>query len=164
MVARLCVYKNSIGSSMVRMWQVRCSLMQSRRAASIDDFPAPRAPVTSTMRSPSFATSPRCAGSPSQAKSGIVPGMTLITTAQLPRCRNTFTRKRATPGRPKETSHEPCSCSMVIARLFCPIRSEAKRLVSSALSTSSPGARTATSCPDTSICGGRPGEKISWLI
>ena len=41
--------RNSIGSSMVMMWQAFSSLILFKIAASVDDLPLPVGPVTSTM-------------------------------------------------------------------------------------------------------------------
>src|SRR5947209_19654167 len=106
MVADLWLCRNSMGSSMVMMWQVCCSLILSSRVARVDDLPDPRAPVTSTMPSRRLAISPNCGGRPKEAKLGRVVGMMRITTAQLPRGIKTLTRKRANPGRPNEISHD----------------------------------------------------------
>ncbi len=45
---RLCVCRNSIGSSMVTMWSDRVSLISSMIAASVVDLPEPVGPVTRT--------------------------------------------------------------------------------------------------------------------
>ena len=120
---------------MVMMWQVCFSLMRSSRAASVEDFPDPRGPVTRTMPSRRLAISPSCGGKPRAENSGIVVGITRMTTAQLPRWIKILTRKRASPGKPKEISQEPCSRSMLMACLLSPMRSEAMRRVSSAVSS-----------------------------
>ena len=67
--------------------------------------------------------------------------------AQLPRWMKIFTRKRASPGRPNEMSQEPCSRNMLMACLLSPMRSEAMRRVSSAVSNRRPGPSTGMSCP-----------------
>ena len=61
-------------------------------------FPRPTAPVTITMPSRRLAISPSCGGRPRADNSGIVVGMTRMTTAQLPRWMKILTRKRAIPG------------------------------------------------------------------
>ena len=84
---------------MVRMWYALVSLMRSRIAARVEDFPEPVGPVTSTMPFFMSAMWASSYGSFSSSKVGMLLGMTRITMAWLPRCTKTFTRKRAVPGR-----------------------------------------------------------------
>jgi len=64
-----------------------------------DDLPDPVGPVTSTtpLRNSTICFS--SSGRFSTAKSGMLPGITRITIAQLPRCINTFTGKRDDPAK-----------------------------------------------------------------
>ncbi len=97
-VAFLCPWTNSIGSSIVTMWTACVSLIRSTMAASVDDFPEPVGPVTSTMPFFSPVMSRRAGGSFSSSNVGTRTGMTLITMAWLPRWKKTLTRKREKPG------------------------------------------------------------------
>src|ERR1041385_3208075 len=74
-----------------------------------------------------------------------------------------FTRNRPWCGNEYDRSAEPCSFKVSYACLFWPSRSPTIRAVSSAVSFGNSGIGTATSLPDTSTCGGRPGEIIRSL-
>src|SRR5215469_4720900 len=137
--------------------------MQSSSAATVELLPEEVGPVTSTIPLRRLATSARCEGRCREAKSGIVVGITRITMAQLPRWMKALTRNRASPGKPYEMSHDPCSRSVLIACLLLPIRSAAIRRVSSAVRVVTPATCTLVNCPYTSTWGGRPGEKIRSL-
>ena len=84
---------------MVMMWQACSSLILLTNAASVEDFPLPVGPVTSTIPGRKSAASANCAGRFSDLKSGTLLGITRITIAQLPRCVKIFTRNRETLGR-----------------------------------------------------------------
>src|SRR5580698_700518 len=131
-------------------------------AASVDDLPEPVGPVTRTipLRRPTILPSSK--GRFSDSKSGTLPGITRITTAQVPRCMKMFTRKRLEPGRLKDTSHDPSFPKFSAASWLSPMRSEAMRRVSSQVSARA--APAGTSFPFTSTSGGFPGEKNRSLI
>jgi hypothetical protein len=79
------------------------------RAASVDDFPDPVGPVTRTMPFLKDAISAIDAGRLRSVSVGIFVAMTRMTTAKVPRCRKTLTRKRACSGSEYDRSHAPCS-------------------------------------------------------
>ncbi len=87
-----------MGSSTVTM----CSACVAFRCATIDAIdvllPLPAAPTTSTIPLPRSASSRVTGiGSPSESIGGMSLGMNRMTTARLPRCRYTLTRKRPMP-------------------------------------------------------------------
>ena len=96
-----------MGSSIVIIWQLRVRLMASTTQASVVDLPLPAGPVTSasprvsSVRRMTFSVMPRA------FQSGM-PNLTIrMTAASEPRCLNTLTRKRASPGKDsaKSSSH-----------------------------------------------------------
>ncbi len=95
---------NSMGSSMVRIWSYRLSLIKSTIAARVVDLPEPVGPVTNTRplgsREISLNTSPMPRSSMVQTLEGMV-----RKTPPAPRFwLKALTRKRATPGTSKEKS------------------------------------------------------------
>src|SRR5580700_10102716 len=131
-------------------------------AASVDDLPEPVGPVTSTIPLRRFAIFPNSEGKFSASKSGAFPGITRITTAQVPRCMKTLTRNRLEPGRLYETSHDPDCFKLSMACWFLPIKSAAMRRVSSLVRARAVPA--GASLPLISTSGGLPGEKKRSLI
>ena len=75
-------------------WTAFSSLILLRMAASVEDFPLPVGPVTSTIPLRISAASDSCLGRLSCVKSGTLVGITRITMAQVPRWVNMLTRKR----------------------------------------------------------------------
>ncbi len=73
-------------------------------AATVELFPLPLTPVTSTRPRSASATVASTSGSRSDSMVGTVNGITRITIMNDERCRSTFTRKRPTPGMPHEQS------------------------------------------------------------
>ena len=90
--------RNSIGSSIVRMWSSRSSLIMSIIDASVVDLPEPVGPVTSTKPRGLRVKSPSTAGSPSASSDSICSGIWRNAALIEPRWKKTLTRKRATPG------------------------------------------------------------------
>ena len=84
-----------MGSLIVRTWIAFSAFILSITAASVEDFPEPVGPVTSTIPLRSPQTSLNCGGKSNSAKLGTFSGITRITMAQLPRWRKMFTRNRA---------------------------------------------------------------------
>ena len=100
-IDRLSRMRNSIGSSIVMMWQVSVALMWSIIAASVVDLPEPVVPVTRMRpRSLDGDLLQHLAAACSCSIVRILNGMTRRTTPMVPRCWNTFTRKRPSPGTP----------------------------------------------------------------
>ncbi len=99
-IDRLSRMRNSIGSSMVMMWQVSVALTWSTIAASVVDLPEPVVPVTRTRPRCSPAIFSITFGSISCSIDMILKGMTRSTTPRVPRCWKMFTRKRPSPGTP----------------------------------------------------------------
>ncbi len=94
----LCWWRNSIGSSIVRMCSSRSSLMMSIIAASEVDLPEPVGPVTSTKPRGLVVNSRSTCGSASESRVGISCGTRRKAALIAPRWKKTLTRKRATPG------------------------------------------------------------------
>ncbi len=69
---RLCLCRNSIGSSIVRMCSWRVSLIRSSIAASVVDLPEPVGPVTSTKPRGFLVNSSSTVGRPRSRRFGIV--------------------------------------------------------------------------------------------
>ena len=67
----LCMCRNSIGSSIVRMCSCRVSLIRSSIAASVVDLPEPVGPVTSTKPRGFLVNSSSVGGSPRLASFGM---------------------------------------------------------------------------------------------
>src|SRR5579862_2324218 len=130
-------------------------------AARVEDLPEPVGPVTSTMplRRPTIFSN--SAGRLSALMSGTTLGITRITIAQEPRCLKMLTRNRCSPCKLYDTSQEPSSFKLPSACWLLPMRSEAIRCVSSAVSTRVP---VGASFPLTSTRGGFPGVKKRSLI
>jgi len=103
-IARLWKWRYSIGSSMVMMWQARCSLMKSIIDAKVVDLPAPVGPVTRKSPLLIFRSSWMAAGRPSSSNDMKRDGMARNAAATLPLWRYTFMRMRPTPLIPKERS------------------------------------------------------------
>src|SRR5262249_27435545 len=96
--------------------------MRSIVAASVEDFPDPVGPVTSTIPFFNDAISSRLGGRPRVANVGIVFGTTRITMACVPRCLNMLTRNLDNPGRLKDRSAEPHCSRESAAILLLPIK------------------------------------------
>ena len=99
-IDRLSRMRNSMGSSMVMMWQVSVALMWSIIAASVVDLPEPVVPVTRIRPRCSAEIFSSTLGSMSCSMDWILKGMTRSTTPIVPRCWKTLTRKRPRPGTP----------------------------------------------------------------
>ena len=95
---RLWLWRNSIGSSIVRMCSSRSSLMMSIIDASVVDLPEPVGPVTRTNPRGFWVKSRSTAGRLSCSRAGISCGMRLNAALIAPRWKKQLTRKRATPG------------------------------------------------------------------
>ncbi len=89
--------------------------------------------------------------------------MTRMTIAWVPRCLKMFTRKRLSPGALNERSAEPLFSKLSMAACWFAMINFAMLAVCAGVSFSNPGMRTGWSFPVSSICGGRPGEKIRSL-
>ena len=94
----LWVWRNSIGSSMVRMCSERCSLIRSSIAASEVDLPEPVGPVTSTKPRGFLVKSSSTGGRPSVSSAGILSGIRRSAALIAARWKKALTRKRALPG------------------------------------------------------------------
>ena len=81
---------------MVRMCARVVSLIWRMIAASVDDFPDPVTPVTSTRPRSYSAIDLTTGGSPSDSTVGTSKGMARSTSAKLPFWRKMLTRKRPT--------------------------------------------------------------------
>ena len=103
---------NSIGSSMVMMWSLRCLLAWSTIAASVVDLPLPVGPVTRTSPLCSNAARFRRGGSPSSSAVFTLVGICRNTAPQPYFWLKKLHRKRATPGisYPKSTSPVSSYC------------------------------------------------------
>ena len=103
---------NSIGSSMVMMWSLRCLLEWSTIAASVVDLPLPVGPVTRTSPLCSNAARFRRGGSPSSSAVFTLVGICRNTAPQPYFWLKKLHRKRATPGisYPKSTSPVSSYC------------------------------------------------------
>jgi len=127
----------------------------------VELFPAAGRPVTSTM--PFLISTILLAARVSQSlKVGGFVGITRMTIACVPRCLKMLTRKRASPGALKERSAEPTSPDfqpvLVVAdNYFCDARGVRRRELFQARKLDW------QELPASSICGGRPGEKIKSL-
>ena len=132
-------------------------------AASVEDLPEPVGPVTSTMPFLMSAISLSTGGRFKSVQLGAIGGITRITIACVPRCMKMLTRKRDSPGALNETSAEPCFSNASIARACVPSMILEIAAVWCGKSFSKPGTATGVSLPMSSICGGRPGEKIRSL-
>ena len=86
-----------------------------------------------------------------------------MTIACVPRCLKMLTRKRHMPGTLNERSAEPNFSRISFALLLSPMIILAMAKVCAGVSFSRPGIGTGCSLPTSSICGGRPGEKIRSL-
>src|SRR5277367_84954 len=131
-------------------------------AASVEDFPEPVGPVTSTIplsRSTILANS---AGKLSDSNEGTLKGITRITIAQAPRCMKILTRNRFAPGKLYDTSQDPRSFKLSSACWLVPISSKASRRVSSIFKARAIPA--GASLPLISTIGGLPGVKKRSLI
>ena len=153
-----CRCTNSMGSSIVITWPERPWFMRSTMQASVVDLPAPAGPVTSTSPFCRSAVRSTSSGMPNSAGSGRPKGMTRTTAASDPRWRNTFARKRPTPGRANEKSRSwlPCS-STQSARLPAAARIARTAASVSAGMRGSPPRRTCR--PPVRYVTGRPATK-----
>ena len=97
-IERLCWCRNSIGSSIVRMWSWRSQLITSSIAASVVDLPEPVGPVTRTKPRGLAVSSRSTCGTPSVSRPGISCGTSRKAALTDPRWKKQLTRKRATPG------------------------------------------------------------------
>ena len=94
----LCECRNSIGSSMVRMWSSRVSLISLMIDASVVDLPEPVGPVTSTMPR-GFLAKPRTTGGrPSFSIGTVSLGIRRKAAPSEPRWKYALTRNRPWPG------------------------------------------------------------------
>ena len=98
MIAFLSRCRNSIGSSIVTMWQFRVLLMWSIIAASVVDLPDPVVPVTSTRPRSSSAIRSSTGGSSSSRMARMRAGISRSTRPTEPRCWKMLQRKRPSPG------------------------------------------------------------------
>ena len=94
----LCLCRNSIGSSIVRMCSWRVSLIRSSIAASVVDLPEPVGPVTSTKPRGFLVNSSITGGRPSEPRLGMSCGIRRKAADSDARWKYEFTRKRALPG------------------------------------------------------------------
>ncbi len=90
----LCQCRNSIGSSMVRIWPAWVSLRWPIIAASAVDLPEPVEPTTSTRPRGSLMIFFSTSGRRSSSMVGMSLLMARITIATSPRCLKMLTRKR----------------------------------------------------------------------
>ena len=86
-IERLCWCRNSIGSSIVRMWSSRSRLITSIIAASVVLLPEPVGPVTRTKPRGLRVNSRRTGGTPRSSSAGIPCGTRRNAAATEPRCR-----------------------------------------------------------------------------
>ena len=106
-----CTY--STGSSIVRMWHARVSLMRSMMEASVVDFPEPVGPVTRTNPRGRVASHSAVGGRSSSAKLGTREGIIRSARAVSPLCVKALPRSRARSSQEKAKSTS-CSVSNVI--------------------------------------------------
>ena len=97
-IERLCWCRNSIGSSIVRMWSWFSELITSIIAARVVDLPEPVGPVTSTKPRGLAHSSRSTCGTPSESRPGMSCGTRRKAALTEPRWKKQLTRKRATPG------------------------------------------------------------------
>ncbi len=97
-IERLCWCRNSIGSSIVRMWSWRSWLITSIIAARVVLLPEPVGPVTSTKPRGLEASSRSTCGTLSESRPGMSCGTRRKAALTEPRWKKQLTRKRATPG------------------------------------------------------------------
>ena len=81
----LCVCRNSIGSSIVRMCSSRVSLISLMIEASVVDLPEPVGPVTSTMPRGFLANSRMTGGRPSFSIGTVSDGIRRKAAPSVPR-------------------------------------------------------------------------------
>ena len=91
-------WRNSIGSSIVRMCSSRSSLIMSTIEASVVDLPEPVGPVTSTNPRGLRVNSVSTSGRPSDSRLRISEGIRRKAAEIEPRWKKTLMRKRATLG------------------------------------------------------------------
>ena len=122
-IAFLCEWRYSIGSSSVITWALRSSLILSIREASVVDLPEPVGPVTRT--SPLFLAynSTTDFGTPRLSGLGISVPTIRMAHATDPLCLNTLTLYRPILGTENEKSSSPlslniaCCLSSIISRI-----------------------------------------------
>ncbi len=95
----LLLNRNSIGSSMVRMWPVACWLRHSSIEASVVLLPVPVAPTIRIRPRFSSTSVDSIGGRPSESSAGMSKGMQRNTAAIVPRWRKADMRKLPTPDR-----------------------------------------------------------------
>ena len=95
-IARLWVWRNSMGSSTVTMCSGLFRLMMSTSDAKVVDFPDPVGPVTRTSPCRMSVNDRIDSGIPRTSKGGISWGMARSAAATVPRCWNTLRRNRPT--------------------------------------------------------------------
>ena len=107
----LLVNRNSIGSSIVRMWPTMCWLRFSSIDASVVLLPVPVAPTISTRPRFSCTSWLRMGGRFSVSSVGMTKGMQRNTAAIEPRWRKADMRKLPTFGMPMPMFSSPVSSS-----------------------------------------------------
>jgi hypothetical protein len=117
--------RNSIGSSMVRMWPVTCWLRHSIIDASVVLLPVPVAPTIRIRPRFSSTSLDISGGTPSESSAGIWCGMQRNTAAIEPRCLKAERRKLPTPEMPMPTFSSPVSSS---SSSCCGVSSSASRV------------------------------------
>ena len=95
----LLLKRNSIGSSIVRMWPDICWLRHSIIAASVVLLPVPVAPTIRMRPRFSITSCDSSGGMPSESSEGMSNGMQRNTAAIEPRCLKADSRKLPTRGR-----------------------------------------------------------------
>ena len=105
----LLLNRNSIGSSMVRMWPVACWLRHSSIDASVVLLPVPVAPTIRIRPRFSRTSVDSIGGRPSVSSAGMSKGMQRNTAAIVPRWRKADMRKLPMPGRPMARFSSPVS-------------------------------------------------------
>ena len=105
-----------MGSSMVMMCSARVELMRSTIAARVVDLPDPVTPVTSTRPRGISQICSTILGRYSSSRARILVGITRSTSPTLPRCWNTFTRKRPRPATPYAMSISAVSLNFCFCR------------------------------------------------
>ncbi len=94
----LCEWRNSIGSSIVRMCSSRSALIKSIIEARVVDLPEPVGPVSSTKPRGLRVNSSSTSGRPSDSRLRISVGIRRKAAEIAPRWKKQLTRNRATPG------------------------------------------------------------------
>ena len=108
-IAMRCLCRNSIGCSMVRMWQARARLMRSTSAASVVEVPEPCGPHTSTRPRLWSLHSITSSGRPRSSGDGMPAGTRRSTAPTESRCTKADTRKRPLPGMACDVASSPSS-------------------------------------------------------